>query len=375
MKRFLTRNCRVVQAGAAGSRLARWTAPSLRCGTSVFSFPPSPRGPEKGRTGAGQMAGTDRGIETCSGQTVILPRPEPQLRCTGQGFDKRWTWQKRPKTSSARQRTVGPRSVDLRFCDLPASCSTSRCPSASSRGGFAEGYGSTALHPGLPGHPRVRHAPDAGPDHRRHGPFPGSAHPLLLNCFIEDPITRNPIRETRATSQEGAGPPRGDRIADTSYWGPSWSSTSSTRRRSTRTPTRVTTTSTPWKGSGDRAPPVPRYRPRYKKGTSRSPWTVPGPRSEMLLTMIAMGVEVEIQHHESAPAGQARSTCVQPLLPMADKVNDLQVRGQVHCLEARQAATFMPKPLFATTARHARPLVVVEGQRAALLRCGRATGP
>ena len=70
-------------------------------------------------------------------------------------------------------------------------------------------------------------------------------------------------------------------------------------------------------------------------------------RSEMILTMERLGVEVEVQHHEVGTAGQAEIDMrFDTLLAMADK---LMLYKYVVKNVARQnglSATFMPKPIF-----------------------------
>ncbi|MBC7807519.1 MAG: type I glutamate--ammonia ligase [Akkermansiaceae bacterium] len=70
-------------------------------------------------------------------------------------------------------------------------------------------------------------------------------------------------------------------------------------------------------------------------------------RTEMMLTMIDAGIDVEVQHHEVGTAGQAEIDLrFQPLLKHAD---DILLYKYIVKNVARQnglTATFMPKPLF-----------------------------
>lgn len=70
-------------------------------------------------------------------------------------------------------------------------------------------------------------------------------------------------------------------------------------------------------------------------------------RTEMMLTMIDAGIEVEVQHHEVGTAGQSEIDLrFQPLLKHAD---DMLLYKYIVKNVARQnglTATFMPKPLF-----------------------------
>ena len=67
----------------------------------------------------------------------------------------------------------------------------------------------------------------------------------------------------------------------------------------------------------------------------------------MILTMERLGIEIEVQHHEVATAGQAEIDMrFDTLLVMADKLMLYKyvVKNVAHA--AGYTATFMPKPLF-----------------------------
>jgi glutamine synthetase len=70
-------------------------------------------------------------------------------------------------------------------------------------------------------------------------------------------------------------------------------------------------------------------------------------RSEMILTLEKLGVEVEVQHHEVGTAGQAEIDMrFDTLLTMADKLMLYKyvVKNVAH--SAGYTVTFMPKPIF-----------------------------
>src|SRR2546430_5144020 len=70
-------------------------------------------------------------------------------------------------------------------------------------------------------------------------------------------------------------------------------------------------------------------------------------RSEMVLTLERLGVEIEIQHHEVGTAGQAEIDMrFDTLLTMADKLMLYKyvVKNVAH--SAGYTVTFMPKPIF-----------------------------
>ena len=96
--------------------------------------------------------------------------------------------------------------------------------------------------------------------------------------------------------------------------------------------------------------PEPRAtRSAPRRGTSRSRPTdhFQDLRSEMILTMERLGIEIEVQHHEVATAGQAEIDMrFDTLLVMADKLMLYKYVVKNVARAAGYTATFMPKPLF-----------------------------
>jgi glutamine synthetase len=91
------------------------------------------------------------------------------------------------------------------------------------------------------------------------------------------------------------------------------------------------------------------YKIRYKEGYFPVPPSdkLQDIRSEMMLTLERIGVEIEAQHHEVATGGQAEIDMrFSPLVEMADKL--LKYKYVVKSVANRhgKVACFMPKPLF-----------------------------
>src|SRR5258707_848232 len=91
------------------------------------------------------------------------------------------------------------------------------------------------------------------------------------------------------------------------------------------------------------------YKIRDKEGYFPVPPvdTLQDLRSEIMLTLLECGVDVESQHHEIASGGQCEIDMkYQPLVRMAD--NLLLYKYVVKNVAARhgKTATFMPKPLW-----------------------------
>ncbi len=91
------------------------------------------------------------------------------------------------------------------------------------------------------------------------------------------------------------------------------------------------------------------YKPRYKEGYFPVPPTdsFQDLRSEMMLTLIDLGCEVETQHHEVATAGQSEIDLrFDTLVRMGDKlvVYKYVIRNVAN--KYGKTATFMPKPIY-----------------------------
>ncbi|NCQ30332.1 MAG: type I glutamate--ammonia ligase, partial [Armatimonadetes bacterium] len=91
------------------------------------------------------------------------------------------------------------------------------------------------------------------------------------------------------------------------------------------------------------------YKPRFKEGYFPVPPTdsLQDIRSEMMLTMIDCGLDVECQHHEVATGGQCEIDMrFSPLVKMADGLMLYKYIIKNVARRHGKTATFMPKPLF-----------------------------
>ena len=91
------------------------------------------------------------------------------------------------------------------------------------------------------------------------------------------------------------------------------------------------------------------YRPRLKGGYYPTPPVdqLQDVRSRITLKLQSVGIEVEVQHHEVATAGQAEIDMrFDTLTLMADHVMKYKYVVRQTCVEHGLTATFMPKPLF-----------------------------
>src|SRR5260370_4672314 len=91
------------------------------------------------------------------------------------------------------------------------------------------------------------------------------------------------------------------------------------------------------------------YRPRAKEGyfPAAPSDKLQDLRAKMVATVRAVGVDVEVHHHEVGGAGQAEIDMrFQPLLKMADTLQTYKYIIKNVAFQNGYAATFMPKPLF-----------------------------
>lgn len=91
------------------------------------------------------------------------------------------------------------------------------------------------------------------------------------------------------------------------------------------------------------------YKPRFKEGYFPVPPTdsLQDIRSDMMLTLMAVGCEVEAQHHEVATAGQSEIDLkFDSLTAMGDKLLIYKYVVRNVARKYHKTATFMPKPIF-----------------------------
>ena len=103
-----------------------------------------------------------------------------------------------------------------------------------------------------------------------------------------------------------------------------------------------------WNAGRDEKPNLG-YKPRYKEGYFPAPPTDSQMdlRTEMVLTLESLGLEVEAQHHEVATAGQAEIDLkFLPLVEMGDSLMWFKYVLKNVAHKAGKTVTFMPKPIF-----------------------------
>jgi glutamine synthetase len=175
---------------------------------------------------------------------------------------------------------------------------------------------------------------------------------LALTCDIGDPITGERYsRDPRYIAQKAEAFLKQSGVADTSYWGPEaeFYIFNSVRfdQNAHEGYYHIDSDEGIWNSGKEGANTG--YRPRHKEGYFPVPPVdrLQDLRSRILLTLEAMGVRVEVQHHEVGTAGQAEIDMhFDTMVRMADNVMKYKYAVRNVCDQHGYTATFMPKPLF-----------------------------
>jgi glutamine synthetase len=249
----------------------------------------------------------------------------------------------------------GVEIVDLRFCDLPGTMQHFSVPvSQLTEDGFVEGYGFDGSS--IRGFKAINESdmiliPD--PNTAVIDPF-RSHKTLNLHCFIYDPLTGEPYeRDPRYVAKKAEQYLASMEFADTAYFGPEAEFFIFDEVRYDQNEHSafysVDSVEASWNTGQEGSTPNLGYKLPVKGGYFPVPPAdkFQDLRSEMILTMQKAGIEIEVQHHEVATAGQAEIDMrFDTLLSMADKLMLYKYIVKSVAYRAGFTATFMPKPLF-----------------------------
>ncbi|HEX3540202.1 MAG TPA: type I glutamate--ammonia ligase [Acidimicrobiales bacterium] len=244
--------------------------------------------------------------------------------------------------------------VDFRFCDLPGLMQHFSVPSHElTEGGFEDGYGFDGSS--IRGFQEIQESdmllmPD--PDtavidiFRQH-------KTLNINCFVRDPVTgESYTRDPRYVAQKAQDYLVSTGIADTAYFGPEAEFYIFDDVRFDQNSHEgfysIDSIEGIWNSGKDEGPNLG-FKPRYKEGYFPVPPMdhYQDLRSEMILAMEKLGIEIEVQHHEVGTAGQAEIDMrFDKLLIMADKLMLYKYVVKNVARAHGKTATFMPKPIF-----------------------------
>jgi glutamine synthetase len=176
---------------------------------------------------------------------------------------------------------------------------------------------------------------------------------LTMICDIMDPITRERYtRDPRTVARKAENYLQASGIGDTAYFGPEAEFFIFDDIRFDQNHHEgyyhVDSQEGRWNSGREEGPNLG-YKPRYKEGYFPVPPSdsLQDMRSEMMLTLIKLGVPVEAQHHEVSTGGQGEIDLgFSPLVRMADNllIYKYVVKNVAH--RHGKTATFMPKPIF-----------------------------
>ena len=244
--------------------------------------------------------------------------------------------------------------IDLRFTDIPGTTQHFTIPTKFlTEDVFQEGLGFDGSS--VRGFQEIQESdmnvvPDIGTAYL--DPFL-SEKTLVLHCDIRDPISGdNYSRDPRYIAKKAESYLKSSGIADSSYFGPEAEfflfNNVQYDSGSNFSFYEVDSTEGTWNTGKDENPNLG-HKPRHKEGYFPLPPvdSLQDIRSEMVITMQDIGIEVEAHHHEVATGGQCEIDLeFSPLLNMADNLIKYKYVvknvAKLHGL----TATFMPKPLF-----------------------------
>jgi glutamine synthetase len=248
--------------------------------------------------------------------------------------------------------------VDLKFVDLPGQWQHFTIPvNQFDEGSFEEGLGFDGSS--IRGFQAIQESdmllfPD--PTTAVMDPFSSSVPTLSLICNVKDPITGAAYsRDPRYVAQKAEAYLKSTRIADSAFFGPEAEFFVFDSVRFDQNQYSgyyfIDSDEGMWNsGRQNDGKPNLGFRPRYKEGYFPvAPLdSLQDLRTQMTMTLLAVGIDVETHHHEVATAGQCEIDMrFRTLTTMADQL--LTYKYVIHNVAVRnnKTATFMPKPLFA----------------------------
>jgi glutamine synthetase len=179
------------------------------------------------------------------------------------------------------------------------------------------------------------------------------AKTLVMICNICDPVTgEDYTRDPRNIARKAENYLKSLGLADTAYFGPEAEFFIFDDIRFDQNEHEgyyhIDSSEGRW-NTGKEENPNLGYKPRYKEGYFPVPPTdsLQDIRSEMVITLEKIGVQVEAQHHEVATGGQAEIDMrFTPLVQMADNLLKYKYVIKNTARKYDKTVTFMPKPVF-----------------------------
>ncbi len=248
----------------------------------------------------------------------------------------------------------GVKVVDLRFLDYPGVWQHFTVPiSELDEGSFEDGFGfdGSSIRGWQPINASdMLVVPD--PSTAQIDPF-FEEPTLVLIGNIVDPVTREPYsRDPRNIAKKAEAYLKSTGIGDVAYFGPEAEffifDDIRYENQANGCFYQVDSIEGIWNTGRDECPNLG-YKPRHKEGYFPVPPTdkLQDMRTEMLLTLESLGIDVECQHHEVATAGQAEIDMrFKPLLQMGDQLMWFKYVLKNVAYKYGRTVTFMPKPIF-----------------------------
>jgi glutamine synthetase len=258
-----------------------------------------------------------------------------------------------PKTVLEFVKKNGVKMFDLRFTDLPGLQHHVSYPiDQLSEGSFDEGFGMDGSS--IRGWAAINESdmlliPD--PNSFILDPFT-EVPTLVMVCDVVDPVTKQRYdRDPRYIAKKAEMYLGSTGLADTAYFGPRPSSSSSITCASISASSTAFTSSTRKKDAGIRAGGEQSGIPstRYKEGYFPVPPTdhYQDLRTEMVMTMQNCDLEVECHHHEVATGGQTEIDLkFDSLVKSADHMMLYKYIVKNVANQYGKTVTFMPKPIY-----------------------------
>ena len=246
------------------------------------------------------------------------------------------------------------RIVDIRFIDFPGVWQHFSVPIGElDESSFEDGFGfdGSSIRGWQPIHASdMLVVPDAAT--AKIDPFYKTPTLVVIGNIV-DPITREPYsRDPRYIARKAENYLKSTGIGNVAYIGPEpeFFIFDDIRFESSREGAfyQIDSIEGAWNTGRDEAPNLG-YKPRHKEGYFPVPPMdkFQDLRSEMVLTLEALGIDIEAQHHEVATAGQSEIDMrFKPLLQMADQLMWFKYVLKNVAYQNGHTVTFMPKPLF-----------------------------
>lgn len=176
---------------------------------------------------------------------------------------------------------------------------------------------------------------------------------VSMVCNVVDPLTKEPYsRDPRYIAQKAESFLKSTGLADTAYIGPEAEFFIFDNIQYDQAQNHgyysIDSVEGAWNTGTDESPNLG-YKPRYKEGYFPTSPTdaYQDLRTEMVLTLQKVGIEVECQHHEVATAGQSEIDMkFTPLVQMGDQLMWFKYVVKNIARNHGKTVTFMPKPLF-----------------------------